>query len=142
LLAAHPGAAMVGVDASAEMLAAAAARLPAERVELVLRRLEETLPDGPFDLVVSALAVHHLDDEAKRDLARRVAAVLAPGGRFVLADVVRPQDPGEARVELEDGYDLPSGVDEQLAWLSEAGLEARLVWAEADLAVLIADAGP
>jgi tRNA (cmo5U34)-methyltransferase len=140
LLAAHPRASLVGIDGSPDMLAAAAAHLPAERVELVVGRLEDALPGGPFDLAVSALAVHHLDDAGKRDLYRRVAAVLAPGGRFVLADVVRPRDPAEARVELEEGYDLPSGVDEQLSWLGEAGLRARLAWAEADLAVLIADA--
>jgi tRNA (cmo5U34)-methyltransferase len=121
------------------MLAAAAAALPPERVELVVGRLEDPLPAGPFDFVVSALAVHHLDDAGKRDLFRRVAALLAPRGRFVLADVVRPGDPAEARVEIEQGYDLPSGADEQLLWLGEAGLEVWIAWAEADLAVLVAD---
>jgi tRNA (cmo5U34)-methyltransferase len=140
LLAAHPGASLVGVDASAEMLAAAAARLAGKRAELVVARLEDELPDGPFDLVASALAVHHLEEEGKRDLFRRVAARLAPGGRFVLADVVRPRDPVEVRVEIEEGYDLPSSIDEQLSWLGEAGLAPRVAWAEADLAVFVADA--
>ena len=140
LLAAHPGARLVGLDASAPMLEAARAALPAERVELVLGRLEDSLPAGPFDLVVSALAVHHLDAAGKRDLFRRIAGRLAPGGRFVLADVVVPRDPADARVEIEAGYDLPSTVEEQLGWLREAGLRARVTWEEADLAVLAADA--
>ena len=50
---------------------------------------------------------------------------LARGGRFVLADVVVPRDPADARVELEAGYDLPSTVEEQLGWLRDAGLRAR-----------------
>ena len=140
LLAAHPGARFVGLDASAPMLEAAQAAIPAERVELVLARLEDSLPAGPFDLVVSALAVHHLDAAGKRDLFRRIAGRLAPGGRFVLADVVVPRDPADARVEIEAGYDLPSTVEEQLGWLREAGLRARVTWEEADLAVLAADA--
>ena len=141
LLAAHPGARFVGLDASAPMLEAARAAIPAERVELVLGRLEDPLPAGPFDLVVSALAVHHLDPAGKRDLFRRVAARLTPGARFVLADVVVPRDPADARVEIEAGYDLPSTVEEQLGWLRDAGLRARVTWEEADLAVIAADAG-
>jgi tRNA (cmo5U34)-methyltransferase len=139
LLAAHPGARLVGVDASAPMLDAARAALPAGRVELVLRRLEDPLPAGLFDLVVSALAVHHLDPAGKRDLFRRIAERLAPEGRFVLADVVVPRNQAEARVEIEAGYDLPSSVDEQLGWLRDAGLRPRIAWDGADLAVIAAD---
>ena len=132
VLARHPGAALVGIDASAEMLAAAT--LPG--ADLRVSRLEDPLPEGPFDLVFSALAVHHLDGPAKADLFRRVAAVLEPGGRFVLADVVVPDDPADATTPLSPGYDLPSSVDDQLAWLRGAGLDARVVWAERDLAVV------
>jgi tRNA (cmo5U34)-methyltransferase len=135
VLARHPGATLVGVDASADMLAAA--DLPG--ADLRVARLEDELPAGPFDLVFSVLAVHHLDGPAKADLFRRVAAVLAPGGRFVLGDVVVPDDPADATTPLSPDYDRPSRAEEQLAWLREAGLEARVVWAERDLAVLVGD---
>jgi tRNA (cmo5U34)-methyltransferase len=134
VLARHPGATLVGIDASAEMLAAAA--LPG--ADLRQQRLEDPLPPGPFDLVFSALAVHHLDGPGKADLFVRVAAVLERGGRFVLADVVVPDDPAEAITPLSPDYDLPSRADEQLAWLRDAGLEARTAWAERDLAVIVA----
>lgn len=134
VLARHPGATLVGIDASADMLAAA--RLPG--ADLRVSRLEDPLPDGPFDLVFSALAVHHLDGPGKADLFARVAAVLEPGGRFVLADVVVPDDPADAVTPLSPDYDLPSRVDEQLAWMRETGLEPSLVWAERDLAVIAA----
>ena len=98
-------------------------------------RLEDPLPEGPFDLVFSALAVHHLDARGKADLFARVAAVLEPGGWFVLADVVVPDDPADATTPLSPDYDLPDRVDEQLAWLRDAGLEASVVWAAGDLAV-------
>lgn len=128
----HPGALLVGIDASADMLAAV--DLPG--ADLRVARLEDPLPEGPFDLVFSVLAVHHLDGPGKADLFRRVAAVLAPGGRFVLGDVVVPEDPADATTPLSPGFDLPSSCEEQVAWLREAGLEAAEVWAEGDLAVL------
>jgi tRNA (cmo5U34)-methyltransferase len=40
--------------------------------------------------VVSSLAVHHLDGEGKRKLFRYLCDLLAPGGAFVLADIMRP----------------------------------------------------
>ena len=108
----------------------------------VVSDLEAPLPAGPFEVVVSAFAVHHLDGAAKADLFARVAAVLAPGGRFALCDVVVPAVPVSevARpVPLEDGVDLPSTVDEQVAWLAAAGLEPRVVLAQDDLAIITAD---
>ena len=70
------------------MLAIARETLP--EAELRVQRLEDPLPAGPIEPVFSALAVHHLDANGKRDLFGRVAAVLVPGGRFVLADVIVP----------------------------------------------------
>jgi tRNA (cmo5U34)-methyltransferase len=130
---------LVGIDESPPMLEQARATLPADRVELRVGRLEDALPEGPFGLVFTALAVHHLDGAGKRDLFRRVRAVLEPGGRFVLADVVVPDDPGDAVTPIEPGYDLPDRADDQLAWLREAGFEARVAWSWKDCAVLVGD---
>ncbi len=142
VLARHPSARLTGIDASAEMLAVARARLPAERVDLHEGRLEDPLPSGPFDVVVSALAVHHLDAAGKADLFRRAAQVLAPGGRLVVGDVVVPDDPSDAVTPVEAGFDRPSTVDEQLRWLRDAGLAAEAVWTHRDLAVLLGTAPP
>jgi cyclopropane fatty-acyl-phospholipid synthase-like methyltransferase len=97
------------------------------------------LPPGPFDLVVSALAVHHLGGTEKADLFGRVAAELRPRGRFVLGDVVIPQDPADAVTPLTDGHDRPSTADAQLRWLADAGFRATVTWCERDLVVLRAD---
>jgi tRNA (cmo5U34)-methyltransferase len=138
----NPAAVLVGLDASAEMLAHARRALPAERVELRVRRLADPLPDGPFDVVFSALAVHHLDGAGKADLFRRVAAILAPGGRLVIGDVVVPADPGDVVTPIDGDYDKPSSVPDQLRWLAAAGLEPRTAWAHRDLAVLVGAAAP
>ena len=40
--------------------------------------LTDPLPDGPFDLVVSALAIHHLDGAGQGGPLARIAGVLRP----------------------------------------------------------------
>jgi tRNA (cmo5U34)-methyltransferase len=135
VLAAHPGAMLVGIDASEAMLERARPRLP--EADLRVARLQDPLPDGPFDIVFSALAVHHLDGPAKADLFARVAAVLAHGGRFVLGDLVVPDDPADVVTPIDGTFDQPSTIEEQLRWLSAAGLAPAVTWSERDLAVLI-----
>jgi tRNA (cmo5U34)-methyltransferase len=140
LLERHAEATLLGIDESVGMLESARRVLPPERVELRVSRLEDPLPDGPFDLVVSALCVHHLPGAEKAELFKRIAAARTAGGRFVLADVVVPEDPADANTPLTPGYDHPSPLADQLHWLHEAGFEARVTWSERDLGVVAADA--
>ncbi|MGC8499462.1 MAG: class I SAM-dependent methyltransferase [Acidimicrobiales bacterium] len=136
-----PGARLVGIDASAGMLAHARRLLP--QATLRVQDLADELPAGSFDVVVSALAVHHLTDEGKADLFARVAAQLSPGGRFVLGDVVIPDDPAEAVIPLDEGYDRPSPVATIVELLEGAAFPTvRLVWSRQDLALLVAATAP
>jgi ubiquinone/menaquinone biosynthesis C-methylase UbiE len=61
-----------------------------------------------FDVVVSTLFFHHLGDEAKADTAEEIRRVLKPGGRVLVADWGRPQDPvmrmAFVGVQLLDGF--------------------------------------
>ena len=132
VLALHPGAHLVGIDGSTRMLAATRV----EGAELRIGELVDPLPEGPFDLVVSCLTIHHLDGGGKRDLFRRVAAVLAAGGSLVFGDVVVPEDPADAVTPLTPAYDLPDRLEDQLAWLREEGFEAEATWVRGDLAVV------
>jgi cyclopropane fatty-acyl-phospholipid synthase-like methyltransferase len=129
----HPAASWVGIDSSEAMLARARERLP--DADLRLQRLEHELPPGPFDLVVSALAVHHLDGAGKRGLFSRVAEVLGPDGQFVLGDVVVPPPGREGPIYIDWDMDKPDSVEDQLAWLREAGFEAEASSVRVDLAV-------
>jgi SAM-dependent methyltransferase len=138
VLSVHPDAQVVGIDESADMLAYARQALPAGS-DLRVARIEDPLLEGPFDLVVSALTVHHLDGEGKADLYRRLAGVLVPGGRVVVADVVVPEDPADAVTPIDGEYDTPSSVADQLGWLTDAGFRASVAWSHADLAVLVGD---
>jgi SAM-dependent methyltransferase len=47
---------------------------------------------GPFDVAVSARAIHHLPPENKRRLYRAIFEVLTPGGCFFNMDPVGPRD--------------------------------------------------
>jgi tRNA (cmo5U34)-methyltransferase len=68
LIEAFPDSWVVGLDASAEMVFRA--RQTYDDVQLA--RMEDPLPDGPWDLVISVLSVNDLTDEQKQSLFRRV----------------------------------------------------------------------
>ena len=82
------------VDISMQMLAQARQRfqgLPNFRyMAQDLAQLDEAagLPEGDFDLIVSGLAIHHLENGQKQSLFHQVARLLAPNGRFINADQV------------------------------------------------------
>jgi hypothetical protein len=74
----------------------------------------------------------HSDSSSKRDLFTRIAQVTH---NFVLGDVVVPEDPNDAAIEIDWEYDLPSSVADQLAWLQTAGFDANATYVRPDLAV-------
>jgi len=132
----HPHALLVGLDVSPAMAKVARDALPSSRVEMFVRHLEEPLPSGDFDLVVSALAIHHLVSSDKADLFARVASSMSPGGVFVLGDVVTPERAEDQVTPIEPGVDFADRIDDQLRWLADARLKPTVVWVERDLAVI------
>ena len=68
LIEAHPDAWVIGLDSSPDMVFRA--RQTYDDVQLA--RMEDPLPDGPWDLVISVLSVNDLTDEQKQRLVRRV----------------------------------------------------------------------
>jgi hypothetical protein len=99
---------------------------------------------GRWDLIISALAIHHLDDEAKKDHFRRIHAALADGGLCVNAEQVLGLGPDAesryariwldqikqlgvpveqiARAQERMSHDRCSSVEDQLHWMRDAGL--------------------
>ena len=81
------------VDASAEMIALVRSRIgestPASNaVSYVEARFEELdLPARSFDLVVSSISLHHVEDKAA--LYSRIRSLMTTGGRFCFADQIR-----------------------------------------------------
>lgn len=106
-----PGAQLTGVDGDPEVLERARAKAKAAGVEVSLDEgLSTELPyaDSSFDVVLSTLFFHHLTDEAKRRTAEEIRRVLRPGGRLVVGDFGRPQDPlmraAVLAIQLGDGF--------------------------------------
>jgi trans-aconitate methyltransferase len=132
------------VDVSDAMLAEAQHRFadkPASNVTFEVRDYADGGLGGPWDLVISALSIHHLADEAKRALFARVFGALRPGGLFVDADqVLGPTPAAEARYrKLWDEAVLGSGIDrreyeravERMRHDRCAPLEKQLDWLRA-----------
>jgi tRNA (cmo5U34)-methyltransferase len=123
----------VGLDSSPPMLELARDRFQAdERVEIREHDLRARLPElaDAFDVVVSGFAIHHLAHERKRSLFAEIASVLRPGGVFANLEVVQCATPElheefNRRIERPGGdpQDVLAGVEEQLTWMREAGLE-------------------
>jgi tRNA (cmo5U34)-methyltransferase len=120
----YPETRITGIDSSPEMVFKAR-ELGWE--EMRLGRIEDPLPDGPWDLVISVLTVHHLDADGKRDLFRRVRE---QSRALVIGDVV--EVPAEQRLTpIEPGFDQPSPADDQAEWCG-----GEVVWRADDLAVI------
>ena len=145
-----PRARVTLVDLSVEMLRVARRRLAEEPARFEFRNMDyarKPLPrtGGGYDLVVSALSVHHLTHGDKKELFEKVRRSLAVGGYFVNADQIAgdtPEEDGrygewwlrrvrEAGVSEEDlaaallrmRADRNATLAEQLGWLEEAGFE-------------------
>jgi SAM-dependent methyltransferase len=80
----RPQATFVGLDVSPTMLAAARARFDGNpNVRVLAHDLAHPLPVvGRFDAIVSAFAIHHLEDARKQTLLAEIHERLAPGGIF------------------------------------------------------------
>lgn len=158
--AAHPSCELVLLDSAARMLDEARAALQAPAA-FMLGDLRDGLPAGPFDAVVSALAIHHLSDEEKQDLFGRIRDALRAGGVFVNAEHVAAPcatleghyerwhersslqlgtDQREwAAAEERMSHDRRAAVATQLSWLAGAGFaEVDCLFKRYGFAVLFA----
>ncbi len=144
IAAAHPRARLHLLDGSARMLEQARRALGDRVAAVHVADLGDPLPGGPYGAIVSALAIHHVDDAAKQRLTVRVHDALAPGGVYVNAEQVAGPTPaldaryraaheraarglGATDAEWTEAaarmaHDRCSPVDAQLRWMADAGL--------------------
>jgi SAM-dependent methyltransferase len=116
---------VVAVDPSPVMLAAARAR--AAEIECVHAGFLTYSHRGePPQLVYSRNALHHLPDFWKAIALERVARLLAPGGTFLLRDLVFSFAPAEADEALE-------------AWFAAAPEHAEQGWTREELETHVRD---
>ena len=138
---------------------AEAERALGERASYVVADLADEPPAGPWCAVVSALAIHHLDDDGKRRLFAQVYERLGAGGVFVNAEQILGPTPffaeadrawhessaraagsGDAEwagAEERMRFDRCATVEDQLGWLRDAGFEADCLFKDRRFAVLV-----
>jgi tRNA (cmo5U34)-methyltransferase len=156
----HPTANYVAVEFSPKMRDLASRRLASyrTRVHLIDQDLNASLPSGPFDLVVSFFAIHHVEN--KQRLIEEVFASLASGGLFLYADITVAADAALERA-FEEGWrafmlgagldperipyvladhrenDLAESSSMQVSYLRAAGFRpAEVIWCWEKFAVL------
>ena len=83
----YPNAEYVLVDIADEMLNVARKRFhQLVNITYQVKNYMDKLPDGFFDTVVSALSIHHLEDEEKIKLFSKIYDRLPTGGLFINYD--------------------------------------------------------
>ncbi|MDX6626180.1 MAG: tRNA (cmo5U34)-methyltransferase [Solirubrobacterales bacterium] len=121
LIEAYPDAWVIGLDSSPDMVFRA--REAYDDVQLA--RIEDPLPDGPWDLVIGVLSVHHLTGEQKQNLFRRVRE---HSRALVIGDVVN----SDVQVApLDPSYDFPETAEDLASWSG-----GEITWRADDLAVV------
>jgi ubiquinone/menaquinone biosynthesis C-methylase UbiE len=134
VLRAFPAARVTLQDYSAPMLAEARTRLAAfaGRVDYVVADLFDPgwtqQVGGPFDLAVSAIAIHNLrDTKAIAECYRGIARVLKPGALFLDYDLF---------------FDRSGGLPTHEKWFEEAGFaRVETLWQQPPLATIAAARG-
>jgi len=140
---------VISLDVSDAMLARARAAFSNEpRVTVIKHDLNQPLAQiaGPFDVITSGFAIHHLADARKKSLFAEVASLLSEDGVFLNLDVVSSPTPRLHQDFLtaigrtaDDPEDQLSSVSDQLAWLREAGFAtAASMWQWRGFALLAA----
>jgi tRNA (cmo5U34)-methyltransferase len=150
------------LDVDAEMMDQARARLGrfGDRVRFTLRSYDE--PFTPCGAFAASLSLHHIPDlETKRALFARAFAALPSGGVLVNADANMPSDPAERDALYRHWADhlVASGIEEARAWehfeewseedtylpleeelsaLRTVGFQARQVWSDGPIGVVVA----
>jgi len=163
LLLKHPASTITLLDISEKMLAVAKERFSGCK-NVVFRTGDYSRVDlgGPYDLICSALSIHHLEPADKRRLFGRIFSVLAPGGVFVNADQAEGETPYFTRkyrdywdaflqcgpldtqesAEIRrrrDTLDKNEKLSVQLSWLREAGFsEVDVVYKNRNFMVTVA----
>lgn len=145
-----PNARLKLVDVAEGMLERARQRLGNDRVDYAVLDYGSEPIAGEWEAIVSALSIHHLENEAKRELFGRIHAALVPCGVFVNAEQVagptaeltrryheqwlqQIRERGATEQEIADAEyrmqaDRCSSVEEQLAWMREAGFSDADCW--------------
>ena len=121
LIEAYPDSWVIGLDASADMVFRARENYD----DVQLARMEDPLPDGPWDLVIGVLSIHHLTGDQKKNLFRQVRS---QARSFVIGDVVKADIQA---TPIDPEYDFPETAADLADWCG-----GEVAWEADDLVVV------
>ncbi|HKF83803.1 MAG TPA: class I SAM-dependent methyltransferase [Solirubrobacterales bacterium] len=121
LIEAYPDSWVIGLDSSPDMVFRARENYD----DVQLARIEDPLPDGPWDLVIGVLSIHHLTADLKKNLFRQVRE---RARSFVIGDIVKADT---EITPIDPNYDFPETPEDLAAWT-----EGTVTWQADDLAVV------
>lgn len=118
-----PNAHLTLVDVAPAMIDRARERFArlGRSADFVVADYADTALGGPYDVVVSALSIHHCEDAAKRAVFAKVFDALRPGGLFVNAEQVAGPTPA-----VDAAYHDRWLADIRAAGADEASISAAL----------------
>lgn len=119
-----PSGSVLGIDPAPEMVEFATGISPPPCRYQVMRAEQLELPDHSIDVVVSALAVHHIPMQERGQAAAEAYRVLRPGGRVMLTDLRFPGfGPASGLVQLVTRHAAHDPAQEIPQLLQAAGFE-------------------
>jgi tRNA (cmo5U34)-methyltransferase len=150
---AYPQARIVLMDIAGEMLQRARDRFKDAKpgqFEYVQCDYANAELGGDFDVIASALSIHHLTHDAKRELFSKCLHALKPGGLFINAEQILGDTPaieifyreawlkyvrgkGASEADIDAAFermkeDKSATLADQLEWLQNAGFEQVNCW--------------
>lgn len=121
LIEAYPDSWVIGLDASADMVFRARENYD----DVQLARMEDPLPDGPWDLVIGVLSIHHLTSDQKQNLFRQVRS---QARAFVIGDIAK----ADIQIApIDPACDFPETAADLAGWC-----DGEVTWEADDLAVI------
>jgi tRNA (cmo5U34)-methyltransferase len=142
----YPQASFTLVDLGEKMLQAAQERFAsaAKSVQVRVEDYRHIQGEDSYDLVISSMSIHHLADQDKQALFRKIFSLLHPDGLFINVDQIRGETQTlkdlyrqrwlahvrqagaseaqiQASIERRNTYDQDALQSDQIRWLKEAG---------------------
>ncbi len=148
----YPNAELTLYDISDKMLEEAKKRFSTSNIEIkyIVKDYCKEPIEGKFDLVISALSIHHLTNNGKENLFKKLFPVINDNGIFINADQALGETPGIEKVyrkswlsqvkasDIDDDSlssalerlkeDKMSTLSDQLLWLKNAGFSEINCW--------------
>jgi tRNA (cmo5U34)-methyltransferase len=122
-----PNASYVLVDLADQMLEIARKRFTGcENVKYEINDYSESLPESAFDLIISALSIHHLNESQKQSLYKNIFKKLNRNGCFINLDQFNAESEKLNEFYTKSWYERIKnkvGKSEENSWLARRELD-------------------